>query len=111
MYYKLSSLVSPEIIISWEDTFLTFSNSLPKSTPPSHLVSAFSLSTCDKFIRKNKNSFYPASLSVHLLLILPLIYDSGVEESLSFGLWFGLFHVYSVPYSFFFFNFNEAFGG
>lgn len=81
MYNKLYSLFSLEIIISGEDTFLTFSDSLPKSTPPSFLVSAFSLPTCDEFIRKDKNSSYLASLlplSVHLSLILSLIYDTGV---------------------------------
>lgn len=88
-----------EIILLWEDMFQTVNNSLPKSTLPSCLVISFSLSTCDEFIRENTNPFYKASLpalSVCLLLNLPLTYKSGTRWSLSFGLWFGLFHVYAI---------------
>ena len=80
--------------------FLTFNSSMPKSTLPSRLVILFSLSTCDEFIRETTNPFYKASLpalSVCLLLNLPLTYKSGMRWSLSFGLWFGLFHAYAIP--------------
>lgn len=53
---------------------------------------------------RRKIHFYQASLpslSVHRLLILSRIYDLGMRWSLSFGLQFGLFHTYAIPYDYF----------
>lgn len=106
MYYSLHSVSSLEIIILWEDTFLTFNNSLPKSAPLSHLVSPFSLSACDEFIRKNKNPFYqarllPSSVSAPALNFTTHLWF-GCEMGFMFGprVWFIPHLCFSILISF-----------
>lgn len=88
---SLYSASSHEIILLWEDTFLTSDNSLPKSTPPpAWPAPSHCLPVTSSPERMKIHFLRPAlhrRLSVLLLLILPLPDDAGVRWSWSLGLW------------------------
>lgn len=72
--------------------------------PPSWSVLSYCLHVTSLLERIKAHFIRPAfhlCLLVHLLFILPLIYESAARWSLSFGLWFGLSHAFAILYFFF----------